>query len=60
MTATPSRDTHTNSIEERGYGWAANMLNTRNEETNAVFYSYVACFVNTFTLHMYVSMSYTG
>ena len=27
---------------------------------NAVFYSYFACFVNTFTLNMYVSMSYTG
>jgi len=36
------------------------MLNTRNEERNAVFYSYLACFVNTFTLNMYVSMSYTG
>jgi len=36
------------------------MLNTRNEKMNAVFYSYFACFVNTFTLNMYVSMSYTG
>jgi len=39
---------------------AAYMLNTRNEETNTVFYSYLACFVNTFTLNMYVSMAYTG
>jgi len=31
------------------------MLNTRNEETNTAFYSYVACFVKTFTLNMYVS-----
>jgi len=36
------------------------MLNTRNEEKNTVFYSYVACFVNTFTLTMNVSVSYTG
>ena len=36
------------------------MLNTRNEGTNKVFYSYLACFVNTFTMNMYVSMSYTG
>jgi len=35
------------------------MLNTRNEEHNKGFYSYLACFVNTFTLNMYVSMSYT-
>ena len=27
------------------------MLNTRNEETNTVFYSYLACFVNTLTLN---------
>jgi len=39
---------------------AAYMLNTRNEENNTVFYSYLACFVNTFTLNMYVYMSYTG
>ena len=38
----------------------AYMLNTRNEENNTVFYSYLACFVNTFTLNMYVSMSCTG
>ena len=36
------------------------MLNTRNEETNTVFYSYFACFVSAFTLNMYVSMPYTG
>jgi len=36
------------------------MLNTQNEETNTVFYTYVACFVNTLTLNMYVSMSFTG
>jgi len=36
------------------------MLNTRNEKKNTVFVSYVACFVNTFTLNMYVFMSYTG
>jgi len=36
------------------------MLNTRNEEKNTGFYSYVACFLNTFSLNMYVSMSYTG
>jgi len=26
------------------------MLNARNEENNTVFYSYLACFVNTFSL----------
>ena len=36
------------------------MLNTRNEETNTVFYSCLACFVNTLSSNMYVSMSYTG
>jgi len=36
------------------------MLNTWNEENITVFYSYLACFVNTVTLNMYVSMSYTG
>jgi len=35
------------------------MLNTRNEEKNAVFDSYVACFVNTVTLNIYVSISCT-
>jgi len=34
------------------------MLNTRNEEKNTVFYSCLACFVKTFTLNIYVSMSY--
>jgi len=34
------------------------MLNTRNEENNTGFYSYVACFVNTCTLNMCVFMSY--
>jgi len=36
------------------------MLNTLNEEQNAIFYSYLVCFVNTFILSMYVSMSYTA
>jgi len=36
------------------------MLNTRNEENNTVFYSYLACFVNTSTLNTCVFMSYTG
>ena len=36
------------------------MLNTRNDEENTVFYLWLACFVNTFTLNMYVSMPYTG
>ena len=34
------------------------MLNTRNEENNTVFYSYLAHFVNTVTLNVYISMSY--
>ena len=38
----------------------AYMLNTQNEEKNTVLYSHLACFVNTCTLHMYVSMAYTG
>jgi len=38
----------------------AYVLNTRNEGKNTVFYSYVACFVNTLTLNMYGSMSFTG
>jgi len=41
-------------------GTLPDMLNTRNEEKNTVFYSYLACFVNTSTLNMYVSMAYTG
>ena len=36
------------------------MLNTRNEGNNTVFYSDLACCVNTVTLNMYVSRSYTG
>jgi len=36
------------------------MLNTWTEANNTGSYSYLACFVNTFTLNMYVSMSYTG
>ena len=28
------------------------MLNTRNEETNTAFYSYLACFVNILALNM--------
>ena len=36
------------------------MLNTRREGYNSVSYSYLDCFVNTFSLNMYVSISYTG
>jgi len=36
------------------------MLNTRNEENHTVFYSCAACFVNTFTWNMFVSMPYIG
>ena len=36
------------------------MLNTRRVEDSMVFYSYVACFMNTVTLNMYISMSYVG
>ena len=32
----------------------------RNKEQSTVFYSCSACFVNTFSLNMYVSMSFTG
>jgi len=49
-----------------GAGWSsasaasyAYVSNTRNKENNTVFYSYSACFVNTLTLNIYVSMSYT-
>jgi len=48
------------SRRSRRFGLSAYMLNTRNEEKNTVFYSYLACFVNTFSWNMYVSMSYTG
>jgi len=34
------------------------VLNTQSEEKNAIFYSYSACFVNTLTVNMYVSMPY--
>jgi len=36
------------------------MLNTRTEESDTVFYSYLACCMNTSTLNMYITMSYTG
>jgi len=36
------------------------MLNTRRKEPNTVFYSYLACFMNTFILNMYVLLSSTG
>jgi len=39
----------------RGY-----MLNTRSEGYNTVFYSYLACFVNTVTLNMYGLLSNTA
>ena len=35
------------------------MLSTRGDENNTVLYSSLACFVDTFTLNMNVSMSYT-
>jgi len=43
-------------------GVGAYMLNTWSEEYNTVFYfySYSACFMNTVTLNMHISMSYTG
>jgi len=36
------------------------MLNTQSEEYTTVFNSYLACFMNTLTLNMDVSMAYTG
>jgi len=36
------------------------MLNTRSKEGNAVFYSCLACFMNTLILNMYVFLSNTG
>jgi len=36
------------------------VLNTLYEENNTVFYSYLACFLNTLSLNMYVAMPYTG
>jgi len=40
--------------------WSTYMLNTRNAEINTIVYSCLACFMNTVTLNMYVSVSYTG
>jgi len=34
----------------------AYMLNACNKEKNTVFYSCLACFANTYTLNMYVSI----
>jgi len=34
------------------------VLNMQSEEENTIFYSYPACFLNTLTLNMHVSMSY--
>jgi len=36
------------------------MLNTRGEDSNTVFYSDLAGFMNAVSLNMYASMSYTG
>jgi len=36
------------------------MLNTRSEEESTVFYSYVACCMNTLPMNMYEFLSYTG
>ena len=36
------------------------MLNMRREGTSTVLYSYLARFVTTLSLNVYVSMSYTG
>jgi len=49
----------------RGWGvvvrwWVAYMLNTRSEEDNTGFHSYLASFVNTFTLNMYGFLPYAG
>ena len=33
------------------------MLNVRNEESNTVFYSDLACRMNTATLNMYISVT---
>jgi len=41
-------------------GGRAYMLNKRNEENHTVFYACLACLVTTFTLNVYVSISYTG
>ena len=34
------------------------VLNTQSEQNNTMSYPYSACFLNTLTLNMYVSMSY--
>jgi len=44
----------------RAEGQGPYMLNTCSAEKNTVFYSYLACFMNTVILNMEVSMSYTG
>jgi len=36
------------------------MLNTQGGYSNTVFYSYLACFMNTVTLHVYISTWYIG
>jgi len=36
------------------------MLHTQSEERTTVFYSYLACFRNTFVLHVYVFLSNAG
>jgi len=36
------------------------MLNMRREAYNTVFYSYLACFMNTVTLNMNIFLSTTG
>jgi len=36
------------------------VLNTQSGEQNTVFYSYLPCSVNTFTLNIFIRMSYTG
>jgi len=58
--ATFSRCIPENEKKTKKRGWGAYTLNTRNEEKNTVFHSYLACFVHTRTLNMCVSMSYTG
>jgi len=52
---------HEPTRHHRNYrqGCVAYMLNTRGEEQNTVFYSYLACFVNILTLNTYVFMSHT-
>jgi len=48
------KDTGGGSVE-----WSQSyVLNTQSEEKNTVIYSYLACFMNTFSSNTYVSMSY--